>query len=152
MAALANGGVPGALPGTAVLRDGELRPGRRPAGDALHRPARAALAGRVGAPPPPPPPPLRPRRPRRPAPRSRPRAAAPITARFCAKIDFRDKYRRRDLAPLLAEIDGLIAQGVEYVYFIDEIFLPNRPLLEALVDAPASSSASRRGSTSGSPT
>ena len=27
----------------------------------------------------------------------------------------------------------LIGQGVEYVYFIDEIFLPNRPLLEALV-------------------
>jgi B12-binding domain/radical SAM domain protein of rhizo-twelve system len=27
-----------------------------------------------------------------------------------------------------------MAQGVEYVYFIDEIFLPNRPLLEALVD------------------
>ena len=27
----------------------------------------------------------------------------------------------------------LRAQGVEYVYFIDEIFLPNRPLLEGLV-------------------
>lgn len=57
----------------------------------------------------------------------------PYTCSFCAKIDFRDKYRRRDLAPLLTEIDGLIAQGVEYIYFIDEIFLPNRPLLEALV-------------------
>lgn len=29
--------------------------------------------------------------------------------------------------------DRLIDQGVEYLYFIDEIFLPNRPLLEALV-------------------
>ncbi len=57
----------------------------------------------------------------------------PYTCSFCAKIDFRDKYRRRDLPVLLAELDGLIAQGVGYVYFIDEIFLPNAPLLEALV-------------------
>jgi len=60
----------------------------------------------------------------------------PYHCTFCAKIDFRDKYRKRDLEPLLAEIDGLIAQGVEYVYFIDEIFLPNRPLLEALASRP----------------
>ncbi|MGI4764857.1 MAG: TIGR04295 family B12-binding domain-containing radical SAM protein [Janthinobacterium lividum] len=60
----------------------------------------------------------------------------PYSCSFCAKIDFRDKYRRRDLAPVLAEIDGLIAQGAEYIYFIDEIFLPNRALLEALVDRP----------------
>ena len=57
----------------------------------------------------------------------------PYHCSFCAKIDFRDKYRRRDLEPLLEEIDGLIAQGAVYVYFVDEIFLPNRPLLEALV-------------------
>ncbi|KNY24353.1 TIGR04295 family B12-binding domain-containing radical SAM protein [Methylobacterium sp. ARG-1] len=57
----------------------------------------------------------------------------PYTCSFCAKIDFRDAYRRRDLDPVLAEIDGLIAQGVTYVYFIDEIFLPQKPLLEALV-------------------
>ena len=55
---------------------------------------------------------------------------------FCAKIDFRDDYRRRDLDPLLEEIDALIAQGVRYLYFIDEIFLPQRPLLEALVERP----------------
>ena len=60
----------------------------------------------------------------------------PYNCSFCAKIDFRDKYRRRDLAPLLEEIDALIAQGVTYVYFIDEIFLPNEPLLLALVDRP----------------
>ena len=60
----------------------------------------------------------------------------PYHCSFCAKIDFRDKYRRRDLEPLLAEIDGLVAQGVTYVYFIDEIFLPQRPLLEALVSRP----------------
>ena len=57
----------------------------------------------------------------------------PYSCSFCAKIDFRDKYRKRDLEAVLAEIDGLIAQGVEYIYFIDEIFLPQKPLLEALV-------------------
>lgn len=57
----------------------------------------------------------------------------PYSCTFCAKIDFRDKYRRRDLAILLDEIDGLRAQGVGYLYFIDEIFLPQRPLLEALI-------------------
>ncbi len=57
----------------------------------------------------------------------------PYNCSFCAKIDFRDQYRRRALAPLLEEIDGLMRQGVGYVYFIDEIFLPQKPLLEALV-------------------
>lgn len=56
----------------------------------------------------------------------------PYACTFCAKIDFRDRYRRRDLPLLLDEIDGLLAQGVRYLYFIDEIFLPQRPLLEAL--------------------
>ena len=60
----------------------------------------------------------------------------PYHCSFCAKIDFRDLYRRRDLGPLLEEIDGLLAQGVEYLYFIDEIFLPQAPLLEALVSRP----------------
>ncbi len=57
----------------------------------------------------------------------------PYSCSFCAKIDYRDQYRRRDLAILLAEIDQLIAQGVGYVYFIDEIFLPQVSLLQALV-------------------
>lgn len=57
----------------------------------------------------------------------------PYHCSFCAKIDFRDKYRKRDLSPLLEEIDRLIGQGAKYLYFIDEIFLPNKPLLEALV-------------------
>ena len=60
----------------------------------------------------------------------------PYSCSFCAKIDFRDKYRRRDLALVLDEIDGLIDAGATYVYFIDEIFLPQRPLLEALVGRP----------------
>jgi B12-binding domain/radical SAM domain protein of rhizo-twelve system len=60
----------------------------------------------------------------------------PYDCTFCAKMDFRDKYRRRELEPLLEEIDGLIAQGVGYLYFIDEIFLPQTALLEALVERP----------------
>ncbi|HEY0521961.1 MAG TPA: TIGR04295 family B12-binding domain-containing radical SAM protein [Stellaceae bacterium] len=58
----------------------------------------------------------------------------PYSCTFCAKENFRDKYRRRPLPVILEELDGLIAQGIDYVYFIDEIFLPNRPLLEALVE------------------
>jgi B12-binding domain/radical SAM domain protein of rhizo-twelve system len=57
----------------------------------------------------------------------------PYHCSFCAKENFRDKYRKRPLAVVLEELDGLLAQGVEYVYFIDEIFLPNKELLEALV-------------------
>lgn len=58
----------------------------------------------------------------------------PFACSFCAKLDFRDAYRKRQLPLLLAEIDRLIAQGVTYLYFIDEIFLPQEPLLRALVE------------------
>ncbi|MCL4767275.1 MAG: TIGR04295 family B12-binding domain-containing radical SAM protein [Hyphomicrobiaceae bacterium] len=56
----------------------------------------------------------------------------PYSCTFCAKMDFRDRYRRRDPVAILEEIDGLVAQGVTYLYFIDEIFLPDAGLLEAL--------------------
>ncbi len=133
VAGLANGGVPGALAGTAVLHEGALRQAGGPQATrfvdqpALHWPDawvrrhhhhhhrfdRAAQA---------------------PGAEVEASRGCPYSCSFCAKIDFRDQYRRRDLAPLLQEIDGLIAQGVEYLYFIDEIFLPNRALLEALVE------------------
>ncbi|RWH84540.1 MAG: TIGR04295 family B12-binding domain-containing radical SAM protein [Mesorhizobium sp.] len=58
----------------------------------------------------------------------------PYNCSFCAKIDFRDAYRRRNHDAVIAEIDRLIGQGVGYIYFIDEIFLPQKALLEALVD------------------
>jgi anaerobic magnesium-protoporphyrin IX monomethyl ester cyclase len=58
----------------------------------------------------------------------------PYACTFCAKLDYRDHYRRRRLPILLDEIDGLLTQDVRYLYFIDEIFLPQRPLLEALVE------------------
>jgi B12-binding domain/radical SAM domain protein of rhizo-twelve system len=57
----------------------------------------------------------------------------PYHCSFCAKENFRDGYRRRSVGAVVEEVARLQAQGVEYVYFIDEIFLPNRPLLEALV-------------------
>ena len=56
----------------------------------------------------------------------------PYNCTFCAKDNFRDRYRRRPLNVVLAELDQLLSQGVQYVYFIDEIFLPNRELLEVL--------------------
>jgi anaerobic magnesium-protoporphyrin IX monomethyl ester cyclase len=58
----------------------------------------------------------------------------PYHCTFCAKDNFRDDYRRRPLEVVLREIDRLVAQGVQYIYFIDEIFLPYKPLLQALVD------------------
>jgi anaerobic magnesium-protoporphyrin IX monomethyl ester cyclase len=60
----------------------------------------------------------------------------PYHCTFCAKDNFRNGYRRRPLPIILEELDALIAQGVEYVYFIDEIFLPNQDLLQALVSRP----------------
>jgi anaerobic magnesium-protoporphyrin IX monomethyl ester cyclase len=58
----------------------------------------------------------------------------PYHCTFCAKDNFRDDYRKRPLPVILQELDGLLEQGVEYVYFIDEIFLPARDLLEAMVE------------------
>lgn len=60
----------------------------------------------------------------------------PYHCSFCAKDNFRNQYRKRPLPVILEELDALVAHGVEYVYFIDEIFLPNKPLLEALVERP----------------
>jgi anaerobic magnesium-protoporphyrin IX monomethyl ester cyclase len=57
----------------------------------------------------------------------------PYSCTFCAKENFRNKYRRRPADAVLDEIQLLHAQGVEYVYFIDEIFLPNEKLLRGLV-------------------
>jgi anaerobic magnesium-protoporphyrin IX monomethyl ester cyclase len=58
----------------------------------------------------------------------------PYHCTFCAKNDFRNAYRRRPAASVLAEMDALRSQGVEYVYFIDEIFLPDEALLQGLLD------------------
>jgi B12-binding domain/radical SAM domain protein of rhizo-twelve system len=57
----------------------------------------------------------------------------PYNCTFCAKDNFRNAYRKRPVDVILAEVDSLLAQGVEYIYFIDEIFLPNPELLQGLV-------------------
>ena len=60
----------------------------------------------------------------------------PYHCTFCAKDNFRDKYRRRPVNIVLEEIDCLHAQGADYIYFVDEIFLPNKELLEGLAQRP----------------
>jgi B12-binding domain/radical SAM domain protein of rhizo-twelve system len=46
----------------------------------------------------------------------------PWSCNFCNKTLFRNKFRERNVEDVLLEIDRLIARGVDYVYFIDEIF------------------------------
>lgn len=58
----------------------------------------------------------------------------PYHCTFCAKDNFRDSCRRRVLPTILTEMDDLIRKGVGYVYFIDEIFLPWKELLEAVAE------------------
>jgi anaerobic magnesium-protoporphyrin IX monomethyl ester cyclase len=57
----------------------------------------------------------------------------PYHCTFCAKENFRNTYRRRPANVVLQEIDALQRQGVEYIYFIDEIFLPHEELLRGLL-------------------
>lgn len=57
----------------------------------------------------------------------------PYHCTFCAKENFRNAYRKRPVEPVLEEVAVLQEQGASYVYFIDEIFLPNEPLLRGLV-------------------
>jgi anaerobic magnesium-protoporphyrin IX monomethyl ester cyclase len=65
----------------------------------------------------------------------------PYACTFCNKTLFRNKYRERQLTEVLAEIDQLIARGVDYIYFIDEIFGVGkqvRQLLEEIAKRPVS--------------
>jgi anaerobic magnesium-protoporphyrin IX monomethyl ester cyclase len=59
----------------------------------------------------------------------------PYNCTFCAKDNFRNAYRRRPATTILEEIGKLRQQNVGYVYFIDEIFLPNAELLQGLVSS-----------------
>ena len=58
----------------------------------------------------------------------------PYHCTFCAKDNFRNNYRKRPLNVILQELDGLLDQGIEYLYFVDEIFLPDAALLAALAE------------------
>ena len=46
----------------------------------------------------------------------------PWACSFCNKTLFRNKFRERDLDVVLREVDRLISRGVDYIYWIDEIF------------------------------
>ena len=56
----------------------------------------------------------------------------PYHCTFCAKDNFRNGFRRRPTEGIGQELDGLISAGAGYVYFIDEIFLPHRSVLETI--------------------
>jgi anaerobic magnesium-protoporphyrin IX monomethyl ester cyclase len=56
----------------------------------------------------------------------------PYSCTFCNKTLFRNKYRERELGAVLAEIDQLLARGVDYIYFIDEIFGVGKQVRELL--------------------
>jgi B12-binding domain/radical SAM domain protein of rhizo-twelve system len=58
----------------------------------------------------------------------------PYHCTFCAKDNFRNLFRRRPRKAIAEELDGLVESGIEYVYFIDEIFLPYRDVLETVRD------------------
>lgn len=63
----------------------------------------------------------------------------PWACTFCNKTLFRDKFRERSVEAVLQEIDALVARGVDYVYFIDEVFGVGhnvRRLLEAIAERP----------------
>jgi B12-binding domain/radical SAM domain protein of rhizo-twelve system len=56
----------------------------------------------------------------------------PWNCTFCNKQLFRNKFRERNVDAVLLEIDRLIARGVDYIYFIDEIFGVGKNVLHLL--------------------
>jgi B12-binding domain/radical SAM domain protein of rhizo-twelve system len=63
----------------------------------------------------------------------------PWACTFCNKTLFRNKFRERSVDAVIAEVETLIARGVSYIYFIDEIFGVGknvRRLLEELAERP----------------
>ncbi len=61
----------------------------------------------------------------------------PWSCDFCNKTLFRNKFRERSVDAVLKEVDRLLARGVDYIYFIDEIFGVGKnvlKLLEALAE------------------
>ena len=69
------------------------------------------------------------------------RADVPYSCTFCNKTLFRNKFRERELGAVIDEMDQLIARGVDYIYFIDEIFGVGknvRTLLEEIAKRPVS--------------
>jgi anaerobic magnesium-protoporphyrin IX monomethyl ester cyclase len=56
----------------------------------------------------------------------------PWACSFCNKTLFRNKFRERDLGAVLQEVDRLISRGVDYIYWIDEIFGVGKNVRELL--------------------
>jgi B12-binding domain/radical SAM domain protein of rhizo-twelve system len=56
----------------------------------------------------------------------------PYHCTFCAKDNFRNSFRRRPIDVIATELDSLIASGARYIYFIDEIFLPYKDVLQTI--------------------
>jgi len=46
----------------------------------------------------------------------------PWACSFCNKTLFRNRFRERELSAVLHEVDTLVSRGVDYIYWIDEIF------------------------------
>lgn len=62
----------------------------------------------------------------------------PYGCSFCNRRFFRGRYRQRPVERVLAELRRLRDRGIDYVYFIDELFGLGRcdALIEALIDEP----------------
>jgi B12-binding domain/radical SAM domain protein of rhizo-twelve system len=56
----------------------------------------------------------------------------PWACSFCNKTLFRNKFRERDVDQVLAEVDAVLARGVNYIYWIDEIFGVGKNVLRLL--------------------
>lgn len=56
----------------------------------------------------------------------------PWACTFCNKTLFRNKFRERSVETVLTEIDRLVERGVDYIYFIDEIFGVGKSVLRLL--------------------
>ena len=63
----------------------------------------------------------------------------PWACTFCNKTLFRNKFRERSVEAVLQEVDTLVSRGVQYIYFIDEIFGVGKNvhrLLEGIAERP----------------
>ena len=56
----------------------------------------------------------------------------PWACSFCNKTLFRNKFRERNVDVVLEEVDRLISRGVNYIYWIDEIFGVGKNVLRLL--------------------
>jgi anaerobic magnesium-protoporphyrin IX monomethyl ester cyclase len=56
----------------------------------------------------------------------------PWACTFCNKTLFRNKFRERDVDEVVQEVDRLVARGVNYIYWIDEIFGVGKNVLRLL--------------------